>query len=206
MKHDPRLSRRTHTPPPRLTLWDEVDLQLSRVHEICGAARRTLAVQVAARAGAPVIWITSTWERDRLNPCGVARVLPPQDVLFVAAPRPPDILWTMEEALRSGTVPVVIAELPEPPGMTPVRRLHLAAETGAGMGKCRPLGLLLTPGAGGAAGIETRWRMDPAHGPGRTAWLLERARARMCPPRIWRLENDTLNPWQTAPAEVQTTA
>lgn len=212
MKHEALLSRRPHHAPPRLRLWEAVELQLARVHEICGAARRTLAVQLAAQAGAPVIWISSTWERDGLNPCGLVRFLPPQDVLFVAAPRMPDILWSMEECLRSGTAPVVVAELPEPPGMTPVRRLHLAAETGAGMGKCRPLGLILTPGAGGAPGIETRWRMDPAHAPGKATWRLERLRARMRPPQVWRLEGGALSRWQdpsgaprTEPAGTETT-
>ncbi|KUF09673.1 ImuA family protein [Pseudoponticoccus marisrubri] len=188
------LTRRPHRPPPALTLWDEMQLTLARVHEICGRARRMLALRVAARAGAPVIWIAPAWGTDPLNPCGMAPLIDPGQVLFVAPERGPDLLWAMEEALRSGAAPVVIADLPEPPGMTPVRRLHLAAEQGAGHGRCRPLGLLLTPGTGGAPGIETRWQADPLHRPGRQAWRLERLRARMQPPRSWRLDQDRLTP------------
>ncbi len=195
------LSRRPHTPPPGLRLWGEITLPLARVHEICGQARRMLALRIAAQADGPVVWITRRHGSDQMNPCGMAGIMNPGDVLFVATDRPEDSLWAMEESLRSGAVPVVVADLAEPPGMTPVRRLHLAAETGATAGLCRPLGLLLTPGTGGAPGIETRLSCDPAHAPGHEAWLIERLRARMMPPKVWRLEHDRLTRW-TDPAEV----
>src|SRR6056297_1628651 len=194
------LSRRPHEPPPGLTLWREIALQLCRVHEICGRTRRTLALHVAAQTGGPVIWISPRHSPDQLNPAGMVGLLSPGEVLFVAADRPEDSLWSMEEALRSGAAPIVVADLPEPPGMTQVRRLHLAAEAGAGTGLCRPLGILLTPGAGGAPGIETRLGCDPAHAPGEQGWRVERLRARMLPPKVWRLAEGQLNPWsQTAP-------
>jgi protein ImuA len=189
------LSRRPHSPPPGLTLWNDITLPIPRVHELCGRGRRTLALHIAAQAGAPVIWIHRRHSPDQLNPCGLARVMPPGDVLFVATDRADDSLWTMEEALRSGVVPVVVADLAEPPGMTPVRRLHLAAETGAETGLSRPLGLLLTPGAGGAPGVETRYACDPAHTPGQDTWRVERLRARMLPPKVWRLTGGRLTPW-----------
>lgn len=188
------LSRRPHAPPPGLVLWEEVVLPLSRTHEICGQARRTLALMLAAKAGAPVLWIAGGPSGARLNPCGMQPILPPQDVIHIAAPRAMERLWAMEEALRSGAVPVVVVELSEPPGLTPVRRLHLAAEAGTGEGRCRPLGLILTPGGGGAPGVETRWRMEPRHGPGGEAWRLERLRARMLPPKAWRLTGGRLAP------------
>ncbi|SLN52512.1 hypothetical protein ROJ8625_02651 [Roseivivax jejudonensis] len=181
------LARKPHAPPPALTLWDEVTLPLARVHEICGRARRTLALRLAAQAGSPVIWIAPAWGRDPLNPPGMAPLIDPGEVIFAAARRPEDLLWAAEESLRAGVAPVVVAELPEPPPLTPVRRLHLAAEAGAEIGRCRPLGLLLTPGSGGAPGVETRFRMEPAHAGGQDHWRLDRLRARMAPPCAWRV-------------------
>ncbi len=209
------LSRRPHAPPACLTLWSEITLAQARVHEICGRARRTLALRLAAVAHGPVIWIAPDWGTAPLNPCGMTELLCPGQVLFVQASREVEMLWAMEEALKSGAAPVVVADMTAPPEMTPVRRLHLAAEagqstglvtgarmeagtkpaTGAHTGLAAPLGLLLTPGEGGAPGIETRWSCDPAHSPGRASWRLARLRARMLPPKVWRLENETLTPW-----------
>lgn len=181
------LKRTTHKPPPALTLWDDIALPVSRVHELCGRARRTLALRIAAKTGGPVLWIAPAWGADPLNPVAVADIVPPRNLVFVTPRRPEDLLWSMEEALRSGVAPVVICDLPGPPPLTPVRRLHLAAQSGADLGKCRPLGLLLTPGDGGAAGVETRYRMDPAHTPDSPRWRLDRLRARMAPPKSWQL-------------------
>ncbi len=195
------LARKTHRPPPGLALLDDASLPLSRVHEICGRARRTLAVRIAAKllaeiksppSTAPIFWITPKWERNRLNTDGLVPLLPPQSLIFLDPIRGEDILWSMEEILRSGAAPMVVADLPDPPGMTQVRRLHLAAETGAGEGRFRPLGLMLTPGSGGAPGVETRWQMEPDHTPGRVRWRLDRLRARMAPPKTWALTGNHL--------------
>ena len=200
---DPRLARRAHAAPPALSLWDALALPLSRAHEICGQARRMLALRVAAaarhRTPGPVFWIAPP-RADPLNPDGIAALLPPQALVFVTPTRDADLLWAMEEVLRSGAAPVVIADLPDPPGMTPVRRLHLAAEAGTQEGHFRPLGLLLTPGAGGAPGIETRFRAEPCHAAGQSRWRIERLRARMAPPCAWTLEADRLSPAPAGPA------
>lgn len=184
------LSRRPHQPPPSVTLGDpDIALALGRVHELCGPARRTLALALAGRIGGPVIWIDTAKAQETLNPDGIAPFLAPGAMLFVRTEREASALWAMEEALRAGCAPVVIADLSTPPAMTPVRRLHLAAETGCGAGACRPLALLLTPDAGGAPGIETRWALHPAHRRGRPGWRLDLLRARMVPPRIWLMDH-----------------
>lgn len=192
-----------HRPPPALTLGPGATLRLARLHEACGNARRTLAVMIAARAGAtperPVIWIAPGWGPDRLNGDGLARFLSPGAVIFVTPTRTEDILWTAEEVLRSGTAPLMVADLPGLPSLTAVRRMHLAAETGAAEGRVLPLGLVLTEGAGGAPGVESRWRLDAAHppcpdasAPEADAWRLERLRARTDPPRVWRMTEGQL--------------
>lgn len=188
------LSRRPHRATPALALGGDMTLARGGVHEICGSARRTLALQVAAAAAGPVVWIAPNWGTAPLNPCGMSDLLCPGQVVFVQAPREVDLLWTMEEALKSGAAPVVVADMESAPGMTPVRRLHLAAEASVGTGTSA-LGLILTPGSGGAQGIETRWSCDPAHAPGADGWRLARMRARMLPPKVWRWTGRTTLAW-----------
>ncbi len=183
----PLLKRAPEHTRPQLDLAPGITLPLARAHEACGAARRTFALWLASRTRGPVLWISPGWEADRLNPDGMRDFIDPARVLFVQVARAEELLWTCEETLRAGVVPLVVADLPAPPALTPVRRLHLAAETGAGSGT-PPLGLLLTPGAGGAQGVETRWCMDPAHEGTRRLWRLERCRARTLPPRGWQVE------------------
>ena len=169
---------------PALDLAPGLRLALARVHEACGPARRTFAMWLAGRMTGPVIWIAPGWATGGLNPDGVRRFVDPGRLIFVTPHREIDLLWCMEEALRAGAVPLVVADLPAPPALTPVRRLQLAAEAGGSAA----LGLILTPGAGGAPGVESRWRMEPEHGvEGATAWRLERLRARMAPERSWRV-------------------
>ncbi len=175
--------------PPALTLTGEIRLAEGRVHEVCGTARHGFALGLAGRTTGPVLWIGPP-EGSGLNPCGMHGLCDPARLLFVAARRMTDRLWALEESLRAGAVALAIADLSEVPGLTPVRRLHLAAEAGSGApgARWRPTGLILTPAAGGAPGVESRWQVEPDHSPGRTRWQVSRPRARMAPPRAWRLD------------------
>lgn len=189
--NDMILNRGAHRPVGGLEVTAQMSLLPGRAHELCGAARRRLAVMVAGKCSGPVIWIRPGWRAEGLNPEGVLSLLDPGRLIFVNPIRAEDMLWCMEEALRSGVAPLVVAELPKLPGMTPVRRLHLAAETGAEIGRGRgmgpPLGLILSPGEGGAPGVESRWSLDPTHEAARFGWRLERRRARTLPPKVWEL-------------------
>lgn len=179
------LSRHGHRPPPGVPFMGDLSLAIARVHEVCGAARRSFALRVAGAMEGPVLWIAPGWMPERLNPDGMRGLVQPSRLLFVTPRRAEDLLWTMEEALRSGTVPLVVADLPEAPGLTPVRRLQLAAETGAAEGARRPLGLLLTP-QGAAPGVETRWSLVPRHpGTREERWEMRRLRARTLPEAAW---------------------
>lgn len=185
------LARAPHRPRPALALADDIRLTLARLHEACGPARRSFAIWLAGAVQrqhtGPVIWIAPRHLPDRPNPDGIAGLARPEGFVHLSPQRPEDLLWCMEEALRSGAAPLVVADLPAPPGLTPVRRLHLAAETGAAEGVFAPLGLILTPDTGGAPGVETRWHMAPAHTPASQGWTLRRLRARQDPPRDWHL-------------------
>lgn len=177
-------------------LAGDLTLRRGRVHEFCGPSRLMLAARIMAATQGPVIWIRPGWLPERLNAAGLQPLADPARLILVQADRDENLLWAMEEALRSGSAPLVVAELPSPPALTPIRRLHLAAEAGAEAARrdagLAPLGLILSPGEGGAQGVESRWHIAPA--PSRTLlwsdedrWRLARLRARLAPPAGWSL-------------------
>lgn len=171
-----------------------------RVHEFCGPSRRALAVMLLAQTTGPVIWALPAWQAERIYPVGLQGFADPRRMIFALCRQPLDLLWSVEEVLRSGVVPLMVAECLSPPGLTPIRRLHLAAEAGAELaghrGGVAPMAVILTPEMGGAAGVETRWHMAPKAGVGSTEpwadegpperhWQLRRLRARMDPVADW---------------------
>lgn len=191
----------------RQPLAGDLTLQRGRVHELCGPSRLMLAARIMARTQGPVVWIRPGWAAERLNAAGLQPLADPSRLILVQAPRDDSLLWAAEEALRSGAAPLVISELLAPPALTPTRRLHLAAETGAEAarrdGATPPLGLILLPGQGGAQGVESRWHLAPA--PSRAllwsdedSFILTRLRARLLPPASWSLHTtprgETLEP------------
>lgn len=189
-------------------LQEGIELARGRVHEACGPARHGFAARLAGRMHGPVLWIAPDWGVERLHAEGLHPFADPARFLFVAPRRAADLLWCAEEALRAGVVPLVVADLPAVPDLTPVRRLQLAAEAGMEQGAERgvvPLGLLLTPGDGGARGVESRWHMTPAHAGPIRAWRLERRHARTAPPKTWHITQPVppagpaASDWQIAP-------
>lgn len=194
-------SRPARSSPPALGFaalpgGGALSLTRGRAHEACGLSRHMFALIVAGAQtrldAGPVVWIHPGWEERRLNPPGFAHLLDPARLLLIAPRRTEDMLWSLEEVLRSGEVALAVADLTFLPGLTAVRRLHLAAEAGAAAGRLTPVSLLLTrpadPHAGGAPGVESRWHMQPAHAGGARSWQLALTRARSMPPGRWRVE------------------
>jgi len=183
------LTRKSHRTEPTLELWPDIALTFSRVHEACGANRRSLALLIAQKTQGPIFWVSPAWNKDTLHAEGIMQFINPGRLTFLAPKRAEDILWTVEEVLRSGAIGLVVADLPGIPSLTPVRRLQLAAETGATKGHIRSLGLLLTPGSGGAPGVESRWHIAAKHKDDKELWHLSRIRARTDPPCSWQVSH-----------------
>lgn len=178
----------------------QMSLARGRVHECAGPARRTLAALIAgaAQGEGPVLWLRPGWRGEGLCPQGLAALMPdPGALIMVNCPRPVDILWSMEEALRAGCVALVVAEIAEMPDLTQVRRLHLAAEEGlarnrlAGRLSPAPLGVVLAHEVADCrvAGVESRWALHPLPpaGQGSPRWRLDRQLMRGQPPTDWEV-------------------
>lgn len=179
------LKRASDRPAPQLSLATDISLRLARLHEVCGPGRRSFAMWLAQKTEGPIFWVSPKWLPDKLNPRGIAHFADPARFILLTPTRDEDVLWTLETALRAGQVPLVIGELTGYPALTPVRRMHLAAEEGAKINGSAPLGVILTPDNGGAPGVETRWHMAPSFHEQATTWHLKRLRARTASPKSW---------------------
>ncbi len=179
-----------------IMLLEGITLKQGRTHECTGRARRSFALMLAARTNGPVIWISPSYVPERLNPVGMKHFVDPSRFIFATVQRKEDILWSMEEALRSGSAPLVIADLQYFPSLAPVRRLHLAAENGSKFTSAAPIGLLLTPDGEGVQGIETRWRLQPNIQDNNLGWSLSRIKARQNPPATWQIIQTINSPFQ----------
>jgi protein ImuA len=148
-------------------------------------ARRMVALSAVQQDSAPsrILWCASS---HALAECGhlyapglEALGIDPQRLIIVETKRQADVLWAIEEGLRSGGL-AAVAGVVSDIALTPVRRLSLAAE------QCRTPCLLLTSArAPSAAATATRWRIGSAPsgahpydrrapGPARVAAVLER--------------------------------
>src|SRR3954465_2009326 len=124
-------------------------LALGSLHELAPAAALHLgaaagfALALAARADARkyTLWIQPDFagqEAGMLYGPGLTALgLPMQRLLILRVARPADVLWAMEEALKSRVLGSVIAGLTQDGAaadLTATRRLVLAAREGGGLG------------------------------------------------------------------------
>lgn len=133
---------------------DPLALRSARVHEAEGRGRRAFALFQAARHPGPLVWILPA----HVPELPMLRGLPDGVGARLHMIRPEgevDLLWCVEETLRSAPIALVIAEPEKPLSLTAGRRLQLAAEAG------RTTGLMLTRNDAGSNATETRWLCEP---------------------------------------------
>jgi len=174
-------------------------LPRAALHEVLaadgGAAAGFCAGLLArfAAEGGTVLWCRRG--RRRLYGPGLAAFgLDPARLVVVRGRTAAEVLWVMEEALRSGALAAVLGEAGDL-SMTAARRLQLAAEDGATAAL-----LLRAEGDGGSSPAVTRWRVDAAPGGGgrpgvgRPRWRLDLLKCRggngaaFGGPRSWLVE------------------
>lgn len=133
------------------------DLRKGRVHEAEGAGRRAFALFQAMRIKGPLFWIIPARAPELPNLRGLHGGV--GERLHLLRPQgETDLLWCVEETLRSAPVGLVIAEPDKPLSLTAGRRLQLAAEAG------QTTGLLLIRQGAGSNATETRWSCEPLAG------------------------------------------
>ena len=114
---------------PDPTPADPFTLRQRRVHEAEGRGRRAFALFQAARHPGPLVWILPSHVPEMPMLRGMPRGV--GERLHLLRPvGETDLLWCVEEALRSAPVSLVISEPSSPLALTAGRRLQLAAEAG----------------------------------------------------------------------------
>ena len=162
------------------------------------AAATGFALALAARARGDVLWVQTDFVRMESGvPYGPGLDLyglSLQRLTLLCVPHAVDVLWAMEEGLRSRAVKAVIGEVPDAAAddMTALRRLSLTARDGGAFG----LILRTRPSLSASAAV-TRWEVASAPGPrddlgglGRTAFALSLTKNRRGPCGPWLLTWD----------------
>lgn len=123
-----------------------------------------LAVASAAARGRPALIVQTDYAVQEAGiPYGPGLEcfgLPMKSLILLRTPRPTDVLWACEEALRSHGVAAVIGELPEAGAaadLVATQRLALAARSGGGLGF-----LLRHHSSSLATAASTRWQIAAA--------------------------------------------
>ncbi len=179
-------------------------LALAAVHEVQGPAAAGFALHLLTSGLSDedcILWCVPEGRRDHLYGPGLWQAgIDPRRLVAVVCRDREEMLWTVEEALKSGSVAAVVAQMDKdrvrgstgkPVDLTASRRLQLAAEAGGG------LGLILSEGGGtlSPSAAATRWRIDPApldQAGDRACWEISllRVRGGAAPAAAWRVRVD----------------
>lgn len=170
---------------------------LGAVHELVAVGLETMVASrgfmaaIAGRlmkAGGVVLWIGPT---KVFPPALLAFGMAPSQVLFIDLHRDKDVLWVMEEGLKSAGLVAVIAEAREV-SLNASRRLQLAVEQSG------VTGFILRTGAIGKnqTACVTRWRisslssaLEPGMpGVGFPRWKVKLEKVRNGKPGEWHME------------------
>jgi len=137
---------------------DPLTLAAARVHEAAGRGRRAFAQFQAMQHAGPIIWIVPSHIHELPMLMGLPNGVG-ERVTLLRPVGEGDLLWCIEETLRSAAVGLVIAEPEKSLSLTAGRRLQLAAEAG------RTTGLMLIHQDNGSNATETRWACDTVPAP-----------------------------------------
>lgn len=142
-----------------------------------------------ARERRPVLWCRlETEQREYGNSFGhgVAQMgVPRQRFLSISLRKPVALLWTMEEALKSGCLSVVLGDVAaQHVDLTASRRLALAGQAGRASGI-----MVLTRYHNDSSASISRWCIAtlPSQAPGSPTWDVSLTRIRSGRPGQWRL-------------------
>lgn len=138
---------------------DVFPLKPCRYHEVTGAGSYSFAAICCGIASGRVLWFVEGWVSEVVNPIGLHSYCDPHRVLIGKCSSAVDVLAASEEALRSSSVSLVIAELTKPLTLTAGRRLQLAAEAGSSTG------LMIVRDGMGSNATQTRWHISPTYSP-----------------------------------------
>jgi protein ImuA len=157
-------------------------LQLGCLHEFSGTASDGFVAMLAAKfttaLKTPVLWcVNSRYARHPFAP-GLAKIgVSTQRLTIAHCKTPRDMLWAMEEGLKSGATKLVIGEPSKALSLTESRRLQLtASESGS-------IGLILGQGNLAPNASTTRWSVSSIpsffiDAPWGCVWRLELMRSR----------------------------
>jgi len=182
-------------------------LALGALHEVLGAGAdeedgavaaafaAALLARLTRRHDGPVLWCLATG--DLYAPGLAARGLAPECLIVARCRDDSDILWAMEEGLRSAALAAVLGEIGTL-APTAGRRLQLACEAGGVTGfvlrRWRTAGTAASQRGAPSAAV-TRWRVAAAPsratgepGLGLPLWRVELVRCRGGAPAAWLME------------------